>query len=143
MQISDNGLALIKNSEGFRADEYLDVAGKPTIGYGHLIKAGEDFSNGVTEEQATELLQQDVAWAEQTVNDNVQVPLTQNQFDALVDFTYNLGPKAFEDSTLLKLVNQGNMDAAADQFPLWVHAGGVVQPGLVTRRQAEQDLWNS
>lgn len=143
MEMSDNGLALIKNSEGFRAAEYLDVAGKPTIGYGHLIKAGEDFSNGVTEEQATELLQHDVAWAENAVNAAVQVPLNQNQFDALVDFTYNLGAGALQGSTLLKLVNQGDMAGAADQFPLWVHAGGKVQPGLVTRRKAEQDLWNS
>jgi lysozyme len=141
MEMSDSGLQLIKNSEGFVGHVYLDVAGKPTVGYGHLIKAGEDFSGGVTEEQATEVLQKDLTWAENAVTAAVRVPLTQNQFDALVDFTFNLGAGAFRGSTLLKLVNQSKMDEAADEFPKWVNAGGKVQPGLVTRRQAERDLW--
>jgi GH24 family phage-related lysozyme (muramidase) len=141
MNISAKGLALIKESEGFRADEYLDVAGKPTIGYGHLIKKGEDFSKGVTEEQATGLLQKDVAWAEEAVAAHVLVPLNQNQFDALVDFTFNLGAGRLKESTLLKLVNEGKMEQAAEQFARWVRAGGKVQPGLVTRRQKERDLW--
>jgi len=143
MEMSDNGLQLIKNSEGFVGHVYLDVAGKPTVGYGHLIKAGEDFSGGVTQQQATELLQNDVKWAENAVTAAVHVPLNQNQFDALVDFTFNLGAGALQGSTLLALVNQGKMDEAADEFPKWVHAGGKVQPGLVTRRQAERDLWVS
>ncbi len=141
MNISNKGLELIKESEGFRAERYLDVAKKPTIGYGHLIKAGEDFSKGVTEEQATELLLKDVAWAETAVTTHVLVALNQNQFDALVDFTFNLGAGRLKESTLLKLVNEGKMDEAAEQFPRWVRAGGKVQPGLVTRRQKERDLW--
>lgn len=141
MKMSATGLQLIKDSEGFVGHVYLDAVGKPTVGYGHLIKAGEDFSDGLTEEQATELLQNDVEWAENAVTAAVTVQLNQNQFDALVDFTFNLGAGALQGSSLLKLVNQGDFDDAADEFPKWVHAGGKVLPGLVTRRQAERDLW--
>jgi lysozyme len=141
MEMSDKGLQLIKDSEGFVGHVYLNAVGKPTVGYGHLIKAGEDFSDGLTEEQATELLQNDVKWAENAVAAAVTVSLNQNQFDALVDFTFNLGAGALQGSTLLKLVNQGKMDEAADEFPKWVHANGKVLPGLVTRRGAERDLW--
>jgi lysozyme len=101
MNITDAGLSLIKQSEGFRSMVYNDVAGKPTIGYGHLLKASESFPNGITEEHATALLRFDVAWAEHAVTSMVKVPLTQGQFYALVDFTFNLGIGTLQRSSVL------------------------------------------
>jgi lysozyme len=141
MKISDAGLDLIKRSEGFRDRVYFDVAGKPTIGYGHLIKAGETFPSGVTEDQATDLLKADVAWAEAAVSRLVTVSLSQGQFDALVDFVFNLGAGTFKGSTLLKFLNACKYDEAGNEFAKWNKAGGKVQPGLVTRRAAELELW--
>jgi len=141
MQISDQGLQLVKQSEGFRSAVYLDPVGLPTVGYGHLLKQGESFPNGVTEAQATDLLRADVSSAENAVSSLVTVPLTQGQFDALVDFTYNLGAGNLKSSTLLKLLNAGNYQGAADEFPKWNKAGGKVLPGLTIRRQAERSLF--
>lgn len=142
MKTSPNGLDLIKASEGFVDHVYQDAAGLDTIGYGHLVRPNESYENLVLDDsEATELLAHDVASAESAVNGLVKVLLNQNQFDALVDFTFNLGAGRLKESTLLKLVNEGKMDEAAEQFPRWVRAGGKVQPGLVTRRQKERDLW--
>lgn len=141
MQISAAGLQLIERSEGFSSTVYNDVAGIPTIGYGHRVLPGESFPNGITQAQAEAILTNDVRNAEASVQRLVTVPLTQNQFDALVDFTYNLGSGNLASSTLLKDLNAGNYDAAADQILLWDHAGGKVQPGLQVRRQAEFNLF--
>jgi lysozyme len=143
MQLSNNGLELIKRSEGFRGQVYLDVAGFPTIGYGHLIKTNERFSNGITEQQAATILASDVQEAEEAVGRLVKVALTQGQFDALVDFCFNLGAGRLASSTLLRDLNAGNHDAAAAQLLSWDHAGGVVIAGLKARREAELQLWNS
>ncbi len=91
----------------------------------------------ITQEQASALLLQDVASAVAAVNRLVTVPLTQNQFDALVDFTFNSGQGNLASSTLLRELNAGNTAGAAAQFLVWVYAGGVKLPGLVKRRQAE------
>lgn len=145
MQISQTGLDLIKRSEGFRAQTYKDVAGFETIGYGHKLQPGEQFPSGVTEEQATALLEKDVAGAESAVNRLVTVPLTQGQFDALVDFTYNLGAAALAYSTLLRDLNAKQYATAGLQILLWDHAvmGGkeTEVAGLLARRQAELELW--
>jgi lysozyme len=141
MNISSAGLELIKRFEGFRTHTYLDVAGLPTIGYGHLIKAGESFPNGIAEEQATALLVADVQSAVQAVERLVKVPLSQGQFDALVSWTFNLGSGRLATSTMLKDLNAGRYDDAEAQLLTWVNAGGHPQPGLVTRRQAEAALW--
>ncbi|MGA3370676.1 MAG: lysozyme [Terracidiphilus sp.] len=101
MNISKDGLQLIKASEGFRANTYLDVAGFPTIGYGHRLLHPESYPNGITEDEATALLLQDVQSAEQAVLRLVKVPLSQGQFDALVDFTFNLGSGRLAGSILL------------------------------------------
>jgi len=142
MQLSSAGLDLIKRSEGFRGQTYLDVAGIPTIGYGHRILPGECFSNGIDEARGAQLLAQDVSGAERAVTRLVKVPLTQNQFDALVDFCYNLGAGQLGASTLLKNLNVSQYDAAADQLLRWDHAGGQEVAGLKVRRQAEFDLWH-
>jgi lysozyme len=141
MQLSNNGLELIKRSEGFRGQVYLDVAGFPTIGYGHLVKPGESFSSGITEQQAAAILASDVQEAEQAVGRLVKVVLTQGQFDALVDFCFNLGAGRLAGSTLLRELNAGNHDAAAQQLLAWDHADGVVNAGLKARREAELQLW--
>ena len=147
MKLSMEGLQLIKQQEGFRSRTYLDVAGFPTIGYGHLLKGPETvngkFSHGIDEVQATEILVADVCDAEQAVERLVKVPLTQGQFDALVDFCFNLGSGRLASSTLLKLLNGGNYADAAEQLLRWDQAGGKECPALKARREAELQLWQT
>ena len=141
MHLSDAGLELIKRSEGFRANTYLDAAGIPTIGYGHKLLPEESYPDGIDEAEAEELLTADAGAAALAVQRMVQVPLTQGQFDALVDFCYNLGEGRLAASTLLRELNAGMYNEARQQLLLWDHAGGQVVPGLQVRRQAEFDLW--
>jgi lysozyme len=141
LQLSAAGLALIKTSEGFCATTYRDANGYPTIGYGHRISPCEKFPGGVTEEQALTLLANDVVCAQKAVCRLVRVPLTQGQFDALVDFTYNLGSARLDGSTLLRNLNAGQYAAAAQQLLRWDHAGSRVLAALSTRRKAEFALW--
>ncbi|MGO8756832.1 MAG: lysozyme [Terracidiphilus sp.] len=141
MQLSAEGLELIKRSEGFREHAYADVAGFPTIGYGHRITAGESFPNGIDEPKAAEILAADVRVAEQAVARLVKMALTQGQFDALVDFCFNLGAGRLAGSTLLRELNAGRYAVAADQLLAWDHAGGQVNAGLKARREAELQLW--
>jgi len=139
--LSAGGLNLIKKFEGFAATPYPDHKGF-SIGYGHLIKAGENLSI-VTVDQATELLMADVAWAEQAVRTAVDVPLDDNEFDALVSLTFNIGAGAFKKSTLVKKLNSGDYSGAADQFAVWNLASGKINGALVARRDAEADLFNT
>jgi lysozyme len=141
MRLSIQGLELIKESEGFRDHVYRDVAGFPTIGYGHLIRPTESFPDGIAEPQAAAILADDVQAAEQAVARLVNVALTQGQFDALVDFCFNLGSGRLAVSTLLRELNAGHHDAAAQQLFAWDHAGGAENSGLKVRRQAEFELW--
>lgn len=142
MHLSANGLKLLMKSEGFRRRTYRDPAGLETIGYGHRILPGETFPDALTDERAAELLDDDVTLAEESVRRLVHVPLTQGQFDALVDFVFNLGAARLAQSTLLKELNAGRYAIAARQFSLWNRAGGRVMPGLKARRLAEVALWN-
>jgi lysozyme len=143
MQLSAAGLELLKRSEGFRNRTYLDVAGIPSIGYGHRILASESFPNGIEEPQATAMLAHDVRNAEQAVQRLVRVALTQGQFDALVDFCFNLGQGRLAASALLQDLNIGRYDAAAEQLLRWDHAGAGENAGLKARREAEFHLWHS
>jgi lysozyme len=143
MKFSAAGMELLKRSEGFRNHVYLDVAGLPTIGYGHCLLHSDSFPNGIDESQATTLLASDVRDAEQAVQRLVMVPLTQGQFDALVDFTYNLGSAKLAASTLLKSLNAGRYDDAAEQLLRWDHAGGQEYAALKARRMSEAVLWNA
>jgi lysozyme len=143
MHLSVNGLALLKKLEGFRSHSYLDVAGIPTIGYGHGILPTESFQNGIDEVQGAEFLMRDVSAAEIAVRGLVKVELAQGQFDALVDFVYNLGPRRLEASTLLRMLNIGRYGAAADELARWDHAGASENSGLKARREAEFLLWHS
>jgi lysozyme len=143
MQLSAEGLNLIKEFEGFRSHAYTDVAGLPTIGYGHRIVPPESFPNGIHESQAAAILAKDVAEAERMVTRLVSTKLTQGQFDALVDFCFNLGSGRLAKSTLLRALNAGRYEAAAEQLLLWDVAGGEVNPGLKARREAELRLWKT
>lgn len=142
MQLSPIGLDLIKRSEGFRSHTYKDVNGIPTIGYGHRLLSFESFPNGITESRAAEILAADVHNAEQAVERLAKVPLSQNQFDALVDFCFNLGAGRLASSTLLKILNGGRYQDAAEQLLRWDLAGGQENAALKTRREAEFALWN-
>ena len=137
---SDNGFALSKSFEGLRLTAYQDVGGVWTIGYGHTgpnVRAGLT----ITQAEADALLRSDVEDAVTCVNRAVNVPITQNQFDALVDFCFNCGRGSLLQSTLLRKVNIGDFAGAAAQFALWDHAGGEVVEGLVKRRTAEAELF--
>jgi len=141
MKLSAAGMELLKKSEGFRNRVYLDVAGFPTIGYGHRLLHPESFPDGVDEQQAAELLACDVRDAEQAVQRLVKVPLAQGQFDALVDFVFNLGAGRFATSTLLKRLNAGNYSDAMNELLRWDRAAGKELPALKARREAEAKLW--
>jgi len=118
---------------------YDDGVGVLTIGYGHT--QGVNWGQTITQLQAEELLKQDLNYFEQSVTTLVKVPLTENQFAALVSFTFNVGVGAFSESTLLRLLNQKDYRAAADQFQRWVNGGGKEMAGLVRRREAERTLF--
>ena len=136
-------LALIRSSEGCRLTTYLDVAGVPTIGWGHRLAIAEHYPNGITQAQADSIFVGDVAEVISEVLHLVKVPLTQGQLDALVDFVFNLGVGRLASSTLLKDLNEGQYDAVADQILLWDHAAGKELPALKGRRIAEVALWHS
>jgi len=139
--ITQNGLDLIKRFEGFSRTLYFCPAGYPTIGYGHVAKDDEDFSAGIDEAQAEELLRHDAQIAERTVLRLINVPLTDGQFDALVSFTYNLGGGALQRSTLRRKINREEHAEVPEQFMRWVWAGGRKLKGLVRRRAAESCLY--
>jgi lysozyme len=143
MQLSAAGLALLKTSEGFRAATYKDVNGFPTIGYGHRLLAHESFPAGIDEAKAATLLQGDVWVAVQAVSRMVHVPLTQGQFDALVNFVYNVGSGRLAGSTLLADLNAKQYAVAGEQLLRWDIAAGKVNAGLKTRREAEYQLWTA
>jgi lysozyme len=145
MQPSENCYALIRDSEGLRLTVYADPApgAFPTIGYGHKVRQGENFAGGIDAAQAEDLMQRDASEACALVEAHVATELRQGEIDALTDFVFNLGAGQFLRSTLLKLVNAGHYDEAANQFGLWVYAGGHVLPGLVRRRERERQLFIS
>jgi lysozyme len=140
MNISNNGIELIKKFEGFSAVPYKDVAGYPTIGFGHKIIAGEVFGS-IGSMEATALLEKDVQWAVTVINTAVHVVLNQNQFDALCSFTYNVGAHAFATSTLLKLLNEEKYGEASNEFLKWANAGGKRNESLYRRRQNEREFF--
>lgn len=162
MNISDNGINLLKKLEGCvkinnRHVIYDDATGQPvpantrlpagaTIGYGHLIKTGENFAGGIDEARATEILRADVTLAERAVTQCVTRTLSQNQFDALVIFAFNIGGANFASSTVVKYINNPNFASA--QYPTlesawraWNKSHGRVIAGLNKRRDSEWKLF--
>ena len=142
LSLSSDGLQFIQRHEGYSSTVYKDVAGNPTIGYGHLILKGEDFSNGVTLVQASALLALDTRTAVDAVNIRVTATLSQSEFDALVDFTFNLGARNFGKSTLLKTINAA-LTVMESHFTDWNRAGGKVVHGLTLRRAHEFTLFST
>ena len=146
MEIGENGLNLIKKYEGFRSKAYKDICGVKTIGYGTTfypdgtrVKFGDPE---LTEEQATEILKENLKFFSRFVDSSTRDDITQNMFDALVSFTYNLGVGALRKSTLLRKVNSNPHNSTiAKEFMRWTHAGGVELPGLVRRRREESELY--
>ena len=136
------GLALVKQFEGLRLEAYHDAGGKLTIGYGHLIKPGEYYTQ-LTEPEAQALLQQDLMVAEAFVKRYVEIPLTSGQFSALTSLVYNIGPGNFQRSTLLSKLNKGKLTAASREFLKWNKVGDDTLRGLVRRREAEKTLFES
>lgn len=148
MRISKKGIDLIKEFEGWSAIPYICSAGKKTIGYGHVMLPGENWTR-LTTEEGLKLLDDDLDKFEAGVNKLVKVPLTQGQFDALVSFAFNVGldddldtkAEGLGDSTLLKKVNAQDFDGAANEFGKWVFAAGKKLNGLVNRRAAEAKMF--
>jgi lysozyme len=140
------GIDMIKRFEGFRSAPYKCPAGVPTIGYGATFYPGGKkvtmTDKAITEVEATALLQSMLVKFEQYVDSYCIDTVTQNQFDALVSFCYNLGPANLKASTLLKKVNANpNDETIRAEFMKWTKAGGRTLKGLVTRRTAEADLY--
>ena len=145
MRLSNNGVALIKREEGERLTAYQDSVGIWTIGVGHTGTVnGRPVSRGMTIKQnkSTELLLSDLSWVESSINKAVRVPLSQNQYDALCSFIFNVGKPAFESSTLLKKLHDGDYDGAADQLLLWKRAGNIPDL-LLPRRKRERELFKA
>ena len=138
---SENGIELIKSFEGRRLVAYQDSVGVWTIGYGHTKTAHEDKL--IIKSTADRLLAEDLVEFEKYVEKYVTVSLTQNQFDALVSWTFNLGPGNLKESTMLKKLNQGLYEEVPDEMRRWNKAGGEVLEGLVRRRDAEAELFGT
>jgi len=139
MTHSENATKLVEQFEGLETTAYRDQREIWTIGYGHT--AGVKEGDTCTKAQAEQWLNADMATADRAVNAYITADLTQNQFDALVSFTFNVGAGNLEHSTLARLLNSGSRIAAADQFLVWNHTNGQVNAGLTRRRQAERSLF--
>lgn len=139
MKISQEGIALIKVFEGCKLESYLCAAGVWTIGYGHtkLVEKGQE----ITQEEADNILLNDLEIYEEAVLKAVEVPLHQHQFDALVSWTFNLGGANLNASTMLKVINKGEYEDVPAQIKRWNKAGGKVLQGLIRRREAEALLF--
>ncbi|MFT8211626.1 MAG: lysozyme [Symbiopectobacterium sp.] len=140
-KIGQSGLDLIKMFEGLRLEKYQDVVGKWTIGYGYLIMPEERYLDKITHYEADDLLLKDLNRFEHDISTIVTVDINQNQFDVLVSLSFNIGTGNVRKSTLLKYLNQGNYELAANEFSKWNNAGGREIPGLTYRRKMEKELF--
>ena len=140
MKLGERGTEMLKYFEGCKLTAYQDSVGVWTIGYGHTKGVYDGMT--ITQDQAEQMLLSELEEYEGYIENMVTVPLTQNQFDALVVWVYNLGPTNFKNSTLLKELNAGNYNAAGQEITRWNKAGGKVLAGLVKRREAEAELFN-
>lgn len=147
MKTSQKGKDLLAELEGLKLSPYLDSIKVPTIGIGNTFyEDGRKVTMQdppITKERAYQLLDNVLKKFEEGINSLVKVPLTQNQFDALICFSYNVGLGNFQKSTLLKFINVKNFEQAPGEFIKWTKAGGQVLPGLVTRRTKERALFTT
>ena len=140
MKLSKAGLSAIAAREGFSATRYKDSDGE-SIGFGHFILLGDSFSEPISKIEGLALLEADAAIAERAVRAFVVVPLSQDQFDALVSFVYNVGANAFKNSTLLRKLNAGDVAGAVAQFAVWNKDrlnGQVITLAELTKRRASE-----
>lgn len=137
--VSKAGVEFIKALEGYREEPYFCAGGRLTVGYGTTKGVSQD--SRVTQEEAERLLIRDLKDVESVLNEYVSVPLSQNQFDALASFVYNVGRYAFRSSSLLKWLNTARYDRISSELRRWVHAKGRVIKGLEKRRQKEAELF--
>lgn len=142
--ISNHGYSIIRESEGYRSQAYKDTGGVWTIGYGTIkypngqqVKQGDTCTQG----QAELWLINDCKWVDTCLDKHIKVKLSQNQFDALASFVYNIGETAFIKSTMLSLLNQSKFDLAANQFDRWIYDNGKIISGLANRRAKEKLLF--
>lgn len=133
--ISQDGLEKLKRREGLRLKAYEDIGGTRTIGYGHAhgVMRGEE----ITQLEAEKLLLDDVSTIARAVADAVKQPVTQDEYDALISFAYNVGPTRFKRSDVLKHLNAGDIQRTADALLGWCHVAHKFSRGLFNRRQAE------
>ena len=139
METSSEGISLIQKFEGCELEAYQCSAGVWTIGYGHTKDVVEGMT--ITKEQAEQMLVDELHEYENYINEYVTVALSQNQFDALVSWVYNLGPANLKSSTMLKVLNSGEYEDVPAQMKRWNKAGGKVLEGLIRRREAEACLF--
>ncbi len=139
--ISKKSMDLIKLFEGFSALEYTCIAGKRTIGYGHVLAPDEEYVCGLSEQKAENILKQDLDVIDRALNRLVKVPLAAHQKEALLSFIFNVGIRAFQKSTLLKELNDGNYDQVPKQIQRWIYVNGKPCNGLIRRRKIEADLF--
>jgi GH24 family phage-related lysozyme (muramidase) len=146
-RMSEHGLARLRSHEAYEPDVYDDGAGNETIGYGHLVLPGEDFSSGLSEAQAQELFARDVDRVVNPSLDKIETQLTQNQIDALGSFIYNVGPKAFE-RFMLPALNAGRHHEVTAEMQEYVTGRDqgtgerIALRGLIRRRRAEAELYH-
>lgn len=140
MRTSPAGIQFVEKEEGSSAVPYKDGGGVWTIGVGHVILETESFSE-ISKKEIISILSEDLVIAETCVNNFVREPLNQNEFDALVSLVFNIGCNAFKGSTLLKLLNAGDFDGAANQFPRWCKDNGKKITGLLNRRLREKEVF--
>jgi len=141
-KVTDNCIKLIEHYEQLYLEPYICPAGVWTIGFGHAIKQGEHFSK-ITKEEAYDLLKKDLLTAENAVCTLIRVPLENWQYDALVDFVFNLGYYSLQRSALRSKLNRGEYYEASLEFDRWVWAKGRVLRGLVRRRRTERILFQT
>jgi len=139
--INAAGLALVRAYEGLRLEAYRDTSGVWTIGYGHT--RGVAPGDSISTERAEQFLEADLMEAERAVSALVKVPLTDNQFSALVSFVFNAGEGAFTKSTMLRKLNEGGYGLVPACLKSWIFDNGRALPGLVKRRAAEASLWSA
>jgi lysozyme len=139
---NQKGIELIKHFEGFKREPYICAGGYLTIGYGHKLLPSDPYKN-ITPQKAHQILENDLRKMERSVLKYINVEINDDQFAALVSFTFNLGPAALQRSVLRQKINYGYYDDAAEEFLKWIYAGGRKMMGLVRRRQVERDLFCS
>ena len=153
MKTSTAGIILIEGNESSKNRVYMDQVGLPTIGVGHLLtkdelssgklhSIGVKWADGLTEQQTTDLLDHDLTPVEEAITSLVRVTLNQRQFDSLASFVFNIGTTAFENSTLLRVLNGGAYTQVPAQMRRWVYSMGITLPALVRRREREIEMWN-